>query len=234
MQARHVPILLFLCAGCGPVDAVERGRELAASPRLSASPSNVFACATCHAETPAGARQEESRRPPGYTLYGAAARPSYWGRGFFRLFDAVNFCLVEFMRGERLTATDFKGLALLAYLESLAPSPEAEQPLTVVANISAAYLSSLPSGDRDRGKTLYAAACAPCHGESGSGKGRLGPYVSVLPDDTRRVFGAQTAAVIAEKVRHGKFFGIGGNMPFYSLESLSNSELADLLAYLLP
>ena len=35
-----------------------------------------------------------------------------------------------------------------------------------------------------------------------------------------------------EKVRHGKFFSVGGNMPLFSLEALSDAQLGDVLAYL--
>ena len=38
--------------------------------------------------------------------------------------------------------------------------------------------------------------------------------------------------VVIEKVRHGRFFDIGGVMPPFSLESLSNAQLSDLLAFL--
>jgi thiosulfate dehydrogenase len=38
--------------------------------------------------------------------------------------------------------------------------------------------------------------------------------------------------VVIEKTRHGRFFGVGGNMPLYSLEALSDEDLGALLAYL--
>jgi thiosulfate dehydrogenase len=46
------------------------------------------------------------------------------------------------------------------------------------------------------------------------------------------MFGAQSRAVVVEKVRHGKFFNLAGVMPFYAAETLSDAELADILAYL--
>jgi thiosulfate dehydrogenase len=33
-------------------------------------------------------------------------------------------------------------------------------------------------------------------------------------------------------VRHGKFYNVGGNMPLFSLEALSDAQLGDILAYL--
>ena len=56
----------------------------------------------------------------------------------------------------------------------------------------------------------------------------------IVPEETVAVFGAaQARAVVAEKVRHGKYFSISGLMPFYRVELLSDGELSDLPAYLL-
>ena len=38
--------------------------------------------------------------------------------------------------------------------------------------------------------------------------------------------------VVIEKVRHGQFFGVGGTMPLYSREALSDEDLGALLAFL--
>jgi thiosulfate dehydrogenase len=231
---RALPLVLLVMAapivGCGPQPAAERGAELFGDARLSASPGNVFSCATCHAAD-AG---EGERRLAGHPLAGAAGRPSFWGGKVAYLLDAVNLCVAEFMRGERLGADDPQGLALLAYLRAIAPAPEPAKPLTVVNSIDEAYLGALPAGDGGRGEAGYQAACAPCHGAAHSGDGRLGPRVSILPEDTIRVFPTEARPITAEKVRHGKFFGIAGVMPFFSIERLSDAELADILRYLLP
>lgn len=234
-RSAHATALLFasLLAGCAQ-SALDRGAALYSDPGLSQSPSNFLACANCHAATvPA------DRRYPGYPMAGATARPSYWGGAYNNLLDAVNECYVEFMRAEKLTPDDPSGRALLVYLESLtgpqtAPTLQAAQPLTLVKNIDATYLSALPAGDPTRGQALYVSTCSPCHGDTHTGNGRLSPLVSIVPEDTIALFGAATApAVIAEKVRHGKFFGISGNMPFYSIEAMSDAELADVLSYVL-
>ncbi|MBX5484795.1 MAG: cytochrome C oxidase Cbb3, partial [Myxococcaceae bacterium] len=44
--------------------------------------------------------------------------------------------------------------------------------------------------------------------------------------------GVNPRLVIIEKIRHGQFFGVGGNMPLYGREMLSDEQVADLLAYL--
>lgn len=226
-----VAVIGVVSSACGPIDATDAGRELFSNPRLSVSPSNAFACATCHATTENG---NEETKFSGYTMRGVSDRPTLWGERYTQLIDAVNFCMTEFMRGEKFDTQNKNGLSLLAYLQSLDGGSTMAQPLSVVQNINDVYLAMLPPGDAGRGQRGYDAACAVCHGDAHSGKGRLGTYVSIIPDDTIKGFGAQARAITIEKIRHGKFFSIGGNMPFYSLEALSDAELSDIVAYLVP
>ena len=67
-----------------------------------------------------------------------------------------------------------------------------------------------------------------------AGTGRLDSTFSIVPEDTQKAFPAPGEARFAtvEKLRHGRFFNIGGVMPLYSLEALSDRSVADLLAYL--
>jgi thiosulfate dehydrogenase len=228
------PRVLFatalLGAGCGPTPAVDRGQALFASSSLSRSPSNVFACATCHTPT-AG---DPSHILPGYTLHDVTSRPSWWGGAYDAPLDAVNECLYEFMRGDRLPPDDVDGRSLLVYLQSLSPDATAQAlPLTVVKTIA-----DVPNGDPGRGKDTYTRACANCHGDLHTGSGRLGPAVSVIPEESIQQHGLDplTGArpITIEKVRHGKFFNVGGNMPLYSVEALSDAQLGDILAYMFP
>lgn len=230
-------MLVGALQACEPVPAAERGSELARDPRLSASATNAYSCTTCHSTS---TEEEQARLLPGYSLVGASQRPMLWNGGLTSFKDAVSQCLVDFMRSEPLTAQDANGLALLAYMQTLPASPSVpalsglSQPCTVVRNIDDLYLRSLPTADPARGAKTYQSACASCHGQPHTGEGRLGSRFSVLPEDTLATFGAQSRAVIAEKVRHGKYFGIGGLMPFYCTERLSDGQLADLLGYLVP
>ena len=41
--------------------------------------------------------------------------------------------------------------------------------------------------------------------------------------------GASPRLVVIEKVRHGQFFGVGGNMPLFSREAMSDADLGALL-----
>lgn len=233
LRARLLSFVVIGCGlpACGPQPAAERGQELAGDPRFSPSPSNLFACTTCHATAES---DKSGRLLPGHTLVGAASRPTYWNGGLSYLLDAVNQCLVDFMRGEKLAPENPDGRALLAFLRSIDAAPSAALPCTVVPNIDATYLGSLPPGDAGRGAGLYVAACRPCHGEPHTGKDRIGARASIIPEDTINSFGSQARAVTAEKVRHGRYFGISGSMPFYCQELLSDGNLSDLLAYLFP
>lgn len=220
--------------GCGgedgPVTAAEYGERLFNDARLSESAFNSFSCATCHATTPT---PPAGRLDSGYTLYDSAFRKSWWGGYETRLLDAVNFCYVNFMRGVApLTEDAPQSRALYEYLVSISPNRDAAPlPFTVVKDIT-----PVPGGDKARGQEVYRAACQGCHGEPHTGAGRLTELASVLPEvaaDYGELFpGVPPSLVFIEKVRHGQFFGVGGNMPLYSREALSDADLGALLTFL--
>ena len=221
----------LLAAGCGgSTSAADFGEELFQDARLSESQFNSFSCSTCHATT---AEQEPGRIHSGYTLYNSAFRPSWWGGYETNLLDAVNFCYVNFMRGvSPLTPEDPKSRALYEYLVELSPDRQAPAlPFTVVKD-----LTDVPRGSASRGAEVYRAACQTCHGETHTGKGRITQLASILPEVTdsySTMFpGVPKQLVVIEKVRHGQFFGVGGTMPLYSREALSDEDLGALLAFL--
>jgi thiosulfate dehydrogenase len=176
---------------------------------------------------------------PGADLYGVARRPGWWGGDKLELLDAINECVVEFMGGAALDPTDPRARALYDYLVSISPEDQPAWPLTVVKNVT--DLGALAAdADAGRGAGLWDRACRGCHGDLHTGAGRLGTLTSIVPEDTlngpvcRPTADprACTRAVVVEKVRHGKFFNIGGVMPLYSLEALDDPALADVLAYI--
>jgi len=227
VTARPLVLLSALAvAGCGGRSAREYGQALFNDPALSSAQSNVFRCATCHDTSDAQLLR------PGYTMFDAARRPSWWGGSVSTLRDAVNECLVEFMRGRALAADDDKGRALYVYLDSLVSAADASaRPLTIVQNIV-----DLPSGSVASGGAVWKEVCQVCHGEPHTGKGRLADTVSIVPDESIAMHGTDPTTgarpVVIEKVRHGKFFGVAGNMAPFSLEALSDEQLGDVLAYL--
>ena len=223
-------VVALLAGGCGPTSAEVFGEELFNDPRLSPSSFNTFSCATCHSTR---ATPPEDKLHTGLSLYGAASRPTWWGGYETRLLDAVNFCYTAFMRATvPLSEDDPKSRALYEYLVSISPERQAPtQPFTLVRDIE-----EVPRGSTTRGEQVYRAACEECHGAVRTGAGRLTSLAPVLPDVTReygQLFpGTAPSLVFIEKVRHGRFFGVGGNMPPYSLEALSDEDLGALLAWL--
>lgn len=217
-------------AGCGPQPAAEVGRQLFADPRLSGSDFNAVSCATCHDD---GEGEGLERILPGHSLVDSVFRPSWWGGAAPTLKDAVDRCTVFFMRDQPLPPTSPAARALYEHLLGISPTnPAPALPLTVVENVS-----DLPRGDAARGERVYASACASCHGDAFSGAGRLGELFSIVPDDSvsfAEESGFPLTLVIVEKVRHGGFFGIGGTMPPFSREALSDDDLGALVGYLVP
>jgi thiosulfate dehydrogenase len=226
-------LLLGGVAGaCGDqaVPAAELGERLFSSPGVSTSRRNRYSCRSCHSVQAEAPAVLPGRYDSGYNLYGAAARPSWWGGYSSRLLDAVNVCVTEFMGGRRLEAEDAEARQLGEYLLAASPAgPEPQAPLTIVRAVTP--LEGL-IGNPARGSVVYGAGCQRCHGAVSNGAGRLDPTFPIVPDDTVLAFGNQARFAVVEKVRHGRFFNIGGVMPLYTLEALSDAEVADLLAYL--
>jgi thiosulfate dehydrogenase len=227
VTSARITAALVLLAGCGGASAVERGRELAADPKFSPSSFNDFACTTCHDLDTASDFMR-----PGYTLAGAANRPSFWGGQLLDLKSAVDFCVVYFMKGDPLDPSAEDPHALYEYLDSIKGAGPAEaQPLTIDLDTRAAPAK----GDATRGQTVHEKACAVCHGAAHTGEGSIAG-APILPDAAAAAARAgfpdfEPAAVFTEKVRHGQFFGVGGNMPPFSFEALSDEDLGALFAF---
>jgi thiosulfate dehydrogenase len=220
-------LVALALAACAPRTSVERGEQLFSDASLAGSDVNRASCATCHATD----ALPSDRMPPGGTLRGVMGRPTYWGGIVVEPRDAVNACLYYFMRAserERLGVTDPRGEDLLAYLDTLGTMPSSAVPFTVPTTLP----TMLPAGDATRGATVYARACRACHGDSHTGAGHLTPLAVVIPDSTNAEHGMFARSVAIAKIRHGGFFGIGGSMPPFSIETLDDQGVADVLAYL--
>lgn len=217
------------------VSAERRGREVFEDSTYPNSRFNAYSCATCHRAT---TTERPSLVLPGAMLAGATRRPTFWGGSVVTFGDAVGLCFEKFMRGGRFDPTDERSIALYAYLDSLATSPGAVQtpvPFTVPGTTTAPA-----AGDATRGRTVYDNACAYCHGPPRA-TSRPIPTASVLPDDTEREHGVAQGytietlrQVFVEKTRHGSFLGFAGFMPPFSTETLSDQDIADIVAYLAP
>jgi thiosulfate dehydrogenase len=206
--------------------AADRGRQLFTSAALSKSGLNLYSCATCHdavvGETPLV--------KPGAVLAGATLRSSYWGGQEADLLGAINQCRAQFMHDpEPLLATSNESLDLYDYLLSLEPGDSASVEFSTPRLID----DPLERGDADRGHALYQLACQTCHGEIGTGLGRSSLRIAQLPEDALIAHEDFTPRLVRlvfiEKVRHGNFFGYGGEMPPFSTQVLSDVALADVL-----
>jgi thiosulfate dehydrogenase len=220
-----------LTGACGDqeVPAAELGATLFSSTAVSTSRFNHFSCATCHVKLPEVPLVAPMRWDSGYNLHGVTARRGWWGGGETRVLDAMNVCIEQFMGGRALAADAPAARQLGAYLAEGAPATDLPvAPFTVVRTVTA--LEGM-AGDKARGTLIYAVSCARCHGAVSTGAGRLDDKIARIPDDTVRFFPDNARAAFIEKIRHGRFFGIGGVMPFYTVEAMSDAEVADLLAY---
>jgi thiosulfate dehydrogenase len=233
VRSSSILICLAMLAGCGgdkDVPAAEFGKDLFSSPKVSTSRYNTFACATCHVVDPAAGVVVSGRLDSGYNLAGAPTRGSWWGGGETSLLDAMNVCITQFMGGRALTKDQDETKQLDAYLEANTAPTGMAAPFTVVRVVGS--LDGVP-GDANRGRAAYQSACFRCHGEANSmGKGRSSPIASPIPEATNASFPGLGRAVTVEKVRHGRFFNVGGLMPFYTAEAMSDQTLADILSFL--
>jgi thiosulfate dehydrogenase len=221
-------VLLLLLAGCEK-SAADAGRELFDDPQgFSESSLNRMACSDCHSAEEGG---DPERVRPGADLWGVAARTSWWGGQAATLLDAVDQCVVYFLLGDEIDPESDAARQLDEFLVSITPegSDPTPAPMTIVENVM-----PIPLGDAGAGEAAYERACAYCHGDTGTGAGGLSDFI--LPDDTSEydeVFpGTPKGLIVLEATRHGRFFGIGGQMPFFTTERLGDAEIGDILAYL--
>jgi thiosulfate dehydrogenase len=225
-----VPLLAAACGSSASPTAAARGGALFESAALSPSSLNIFTCATCH---DAAAPDPTSRfiRPvkPGAPLAGATLRPSFWGGQENDLLRSVDDCRTSFMDASApLSPAEANAEELYAYLVTLEPGAPDAVPFTVVQTVA-----DVPRGDSGHGASLFVETCVACHGTMHAGSGRLATRIPVLPDETLATHASYSAAdqrlIFIEKIRHGGFLGYGGDMPPFSLETLSDSDLSDLL-----
>ncbi len=224
---RALVLVTFVLAGCSSASAVAYGEQLFNDPAFAGSQFNVWSCATCHAT-----RAGDTRILPGATLVNSVNRASFYGGKEARLIDAASFCYVYFMRGPRpLEPDEAHSKALYEYLASLGTAQSSTLPMTLVL-----ATEEVARGDKARGAEVYQKACHSCHGDTKTGVGQNSVLASKLPnvaDEYPALFpGIAPSLVFIEKIRHGQFFKVGGNMPFFSKESLSDEDVGALLTYL--
>jgi thiosulfate dehydrogenase len=218
-----LPLLAAACSSTVESD-VERGQTSFATP--AASSLYGFSCSTCH---DASAVAAGAPLRPGAPLAGVADRPTFWGGQENDLLESINDCSRLFMeQKEPLTSGDANAVALYAYLRSLAPGNTSAFSFSLVGAIA-----DVPRGDVDAGQRVFGRACVQCHGVMHEGTGRLSAGIPILPEDTltdHAEFDVKTQRLIfIEKIRHGIFYGYGGEMPPFSRELMTDGDVSDLL-----
>jgi len=182
-----------------------------------------YSCIYCHANFDEDKLDDGYWRPAN-PLWNSTARRSFYneayaGTGDIPLARSVNTCIVAFLQTGALKLGDERMQALLAYLHSISPDDMAP-PVTITRASEAPDVD----GDPRRGKVLFSASCVLCHRDKG-----------ILPELD---FTAETSLVFS-KIR-GTKGPTGSNretiddyppMPFFSMERLSDQQVADILAH---
>lgn len=246
------PLLLaaLLAAGCddGPPPALPPPPETAGTPvergrALFSKRVGGLSCADCHSVT-AEDQPRADRRLVGHTLADATRRPSWWhgtldAAAGARVGDAVLTCVARFQH--RTWATTLPTLpdgrrdlskveipaadldAILALLESVArPGPHPASPAKKDDSRAALTRVEALTGDAERGRGVWARACALCHGNGGANE--LGPSLRgpLAPDRFRVLDYVRSGPRPTESKTAGAW------MPAYSTDSLPDQDLADV------
>ena len=199
-----------------------KGERLLGDPGIG-GPGNAVSCASCHGVHDERAGLLETRTktvPPSSSLWGVARRPSWW-RGIGRSpGHAASICARLFMlRADNLPKAQEDDVA--AFL--LAISKDPQPPLDYAGLLlprqkdTPTTTAALPAGDGKRGAALVQRTCVRCHA-----KGQLRPELTP---------GLYDKASIVARVR-GLRDGDSLQMPAYALDRLTDSELADVVAFL--
>lgn len=217
-----VGLLGVAAVGCDPsLPAVaDRGTVLFQQPVAG---GNSFACATCHAEMEPAA---DGLRRVGHPLSGAVRRPTFKNGELTELRDAVNSCLVEWMRAEPLEEADPDWAALRGYLEAI-DDPESSADAVTFEIVPPP--DDLTGGAVDAGRETFNHTCSTCHGVDAVGTVRapslVGSGLEAVTIAARTRLSGNPGSEVYEGLT-------GGAMPFWSLSRLSEPELLDVVAYL--
>ncbi|MDP2339775.1 MAG: YceI family protein [Deltaproteobacteria bacterium] len=199
-----------------------KGERLFADPSLGAA-GNVVTCASCHGvhDERLGLLEVKSKTvPPASSLWGVSRRPTWW-RGIGRSpGHAASICARMFMlRKDNLpqASEDLVAAYLAAISKDPLPAHDYAAALLAKEKDTPTTTAALPAGDGKRGFQVVQRTCVRCHG-----KGQMRPELTP---------GLYDKALIVSRVR-GLKDGDALQMPAYALDRLTDSELADVVAFL--
>ncbi len=193
-----------------------RGERAFASPKIGGE-HNAMPCRACHAVS--DERKgifEHGHVKPSSTMFGAAARATLWQGIATSPGEAADICARMYMlRPAGLAPAVRKDVE--AYLNKLAPDP---QPPLDWDTVFLTFHSPVPDagkGDARRGKKLVGVYCKSCHRKGGV-RAELTP-------------GLYEADMLVARVRHQPGSD-NRQMPFFTVTRLPDSELRDIVTYL--
>ena len=191
----------------------------------SLSYANDFACSSCHALTEPAS---DGFIRAGHPIGDATRRDTFKNGRVASFLDSAKSCLSEWMNANQNSLWDENSADyqdLLAYLKDQDKGDGAALPISYT--IQAPQTGAFANGDATRGKATFEASCALCHGSTNQGT-NIGPAIgSTNPDliaAKARLSGKTDSAVYDQL--------LGGSMPFWSLERMSDSDLADTIAHI--
>jgi len=184
---------------------------------------NNYSCIYCHANFDED-KLDDGYWRPGSSLWNSVARPSYYneaysGKGDIPLARSVNTCVVAFLQTDALKLSDERMQALLAYLRSISPDDIAPPVI-----ITRAAKSPEMDGDPRKGEKLFAASCVLCHRDKG-----IFPELNFEADNTLVL--AKIRDMKVPEDAQGELRDNYPPMPFFSMERLSDQQVADILAH---
>ncbi|HET7789727.1 MAG TPA: c-type cytochrome [Gemmatimonadales bacterium] len=197
----------------GPLgDAIRRGQALLLATRdsLPAHVGNKLRCVSCHLD--------EGRRPAG-TWVGAYGRyPQYRARsGTVESIEfRVNDCFLRSLNGAALDPAGKDMRDIVAYLAFLSWGTPAGLP---PAKKATPFDTLTP--DTARGRAVFAARCAKCHGPDGQGLATVPPLWGP---------GGYNIGAGMSRVRTAAAF-VRANMPYDQPGILSDQEALDVAAF---
>ncbi|MDH7516443.1 MAG: cytochrome c [Bacteroidota bacterium] len=191
-----------------------------------------LACSDCHSECDEAVPPLD-RIYPGHSIVGAAGRTQAWngiisGDAMRETAAGTAICAVRFLKkakspAEALSHRESK--AFLAFFAAISTGKEPDHlawralvypgdTAKTRRNLEQAdeRVSAL-TGNAPRGAVLFRNACSSCHGE--------GKVTGLAPSLSRSVMGR-----MGRIIRAGK-----GAMPFFSMDRLSDQDIADIIAH---
>lgn len=204
--------------------SIRRGRAIMLNTRdsLPAFVGNDLRCASCHLD--AGTRADAAPWVGVYSRF-----PQYRARnGKINVIqDRINDCFQRSLNGKALPLGGRDMADIIAYTAFLS---RGVAPPGDVPGQGFAKMTPLPA-DSAKGRLVYAAQCARCHG--GEGEGMPNPDPRGQPVYYPPVFGVKSYTIGAgmARLRTAASF-IRYNMPFDKAGTLSDQEAFDVASYI--